>query len=196
MLTDTSYVKTGELPVELSLSPAQFSDFWDTHPTERHTIRIFGKDCLTPRWFQVYGVDAYTYSGSIFPTQSITSFLQKYLDWANEGETDKYNMVLVNWYGSGKDYIGWHRDDEKQIIPNSDVMTISFGGERIFKIRYDPIKKFANRSPPEVITNRFVTANNSFLIMGGAFQSEYKHHIPATKKDVQPRISITFRKFK
>ena len=196
MLTDTSYIRTGELPTGLKLSPDEFSEFWDTHPIERHVIRIFGKDCVTPRWFQVYGVDDYSYSGSTFPTLPVTPFLQKYLDWANESETDKYNMVLVNWYGSGRDYIGWHRDDEKQIIPDSDVMTVSFGGERRFKIKYDPIKKFADKPPPEVKTHEFVTADNSFLVMGWTFQSEYKHHIPSTAKNVQPRISITFRKFK
>ena len=196
MLTDTSYVKVGELPANLALSPSGFAELWDTHSEERHVIRIFGKECTTPRWFQVYGVEDYSYSGSTFPTREITPFLQRYLDWANEGETDKYNMILVNWYGSGRDYIGWHRDDEKQIIPDSDVMTISFGGERRFKIKYDPIKKFANKRPPEVKTHEMLTTNNTFLVMGGTFQSEYKHHIPATKKEVSPRISLTFRKFK
>jgi alkylated DNA repair dioxygenase AlkB len=197
ILTETSYVTVNNLPEDLSLSTDDFSDFWNQHPSNRHIIKIFGKECTTPRWFQVYGVSNYTYSGSTFPTQPITPFLQRYLDWANETDTSndphKYNMVLVNWYGSGNDYIGWHRDDEKQIVPDSDVMTISFGGERKFKIKYDPVKKNETKLK---ITHDYITKNNSYLIMGGTFQSEFKHHIPKSKTMTEPRISITFRKFK
>lgn len=197
MLTESSYVTVNDLPDDLALTPEQFSEFWEKHPPERHVIKVYGKECTTPRWFQVYGVSDYAYSGTTFPTKQIPPFLQRYLDWANETDEGdnsqhKYNMVLVNWYGSGNDYIGWHRDDEKQIVPDSDVMTISFGGERKFKIKYESVKKTDSQIK---ITRDYITKNNSYLIMGGTFQSEFKHHIPRSKTMTEPRISITFRKF-
>ena len=99
-------------------------------------------------------------------------------------------MVLVNWYKDGTDYIGAHRDDEKQIIPQTNVMTISFGAERTFRIRHDPKQGKGTLAKVD-----YKVKSNSFLIMGGNFQEEFKHEIPKTKKVLSSRISITLRKF-
>jgi hypothetical protein len=47
-------------------------------------------------------------------------------------------------------------------ILDSNVMTISFGGERKFKIKYEPVKKTDNQL---IITRDYITKNNSYLIM-------------------------------
>lgn len=202
-LTENSWVATGLLPAELQLDDHLYSTLWDMRPHERHTIKLFGKTCTLPREQMVYGVDNYSYSGKVFPSQPIPLLLQCYIDWANALESElankdgtdyiPYNMILVNWYKDGTDYIGAHRDDEKQIIPQSNVMTISFGAERTFRVRHAP--KYSDNKP--VLPKKdYQVTNNSFLIMGGHFQDEFKHEVPKTKKVLQSRISITLRKFK
>ena len=200
-LTENSWLAYGSLPEEMKLNKMLYNVLWEMRPKERHTIKLFGKTCTLPREQMVYGVDNYSYSGKAFPSQPIPPMLQKYLDWANEFESKvsnkdginyiPYNMVLVNWYNDGTDYIGAHRDDEKQIIPHTNVMTISFGAERIFRVRHAPKK-----GDDKIKKMDYKVTDNSFLIMGGHFQDEFKHEIPKTKKVLTSRVSITLRKFK
>jgi len=202
-LTSKSWIGYGSLPDNMLLNGLQYEALWNMRPQTRYKIKLFGKECTIPRDQMVYGVDNYSYSGTAFPSQPIPEILQGYLDWANNFEsnitnTDQtnyipYNMILVNWYKDGTDYIGQHRDDEKQIIPQTNVMTISFGAERNFRIRHDPKKGEKNES---IGKQDYLVKDNSFLIMGGHFQDEFKHEIPKTKKVLKSRISITLRKFK
>lgn len=202
-LTENSWIACGPLPEDKMLNKMQYDILWDMRPKERHTIKLFGKTCTLPREQMVYGVDNYSYSGKVFPSQPIPPMLKNYLDWANEFESNisntdgteyiPYNMILVNWYKDGTDYIGAHRDDEKQIIPKTNVMTISFGAERIFRVRHAPKQ---GEVDDKIKRKDYKVKHNSFLIMGGHFQEEFKHEIPATKKVLTSRISITLRKFK
>ena len=47
----------------------------------------------------------------------------------------QYNSVLITKYDNGSDSIGFHSDNEPEIILNSDIVTISFGQSRIAKFR-------------------------------------------------------------
>lgn len=202
-LTVNSWIAYGPLPTEMMLNQLQYAALWEMRPKTRHTIKLFGKECTIPREQSVFGVDNYAYSGKSFPSQPIPPMLQTFLDWANDFEsglsnkdgTDyiPYNMVLVNWYNDGTDHIGAHRDDEKQIIPHTNVMTISFGAQRIFRIRHAPKTGEVKDGLKKI---DYKVTDNSFLIMGAHFQDEFKHEIPKTKKVLSSRISITLRKFK
>jgi alkylated DNA repair dioxygenase AlkB len=185
-MTATSWIQESALPDELQLTDDTFTQIWNMKPGKRQKIKMFGKEVEFPREQQVYGVENYTYSGVTFSTQEIPPLLQSYIDWANETDNDvhKYNMILINWYINGSDYIGYHKDDEKMIIANTSVMTISFGVERKMKIK-DNNKKHIMDIP---------MINNHYMIMGGTFQNEFYHSIPKTKKQGK-RISITLRKF-
>lgn len=194
-LTVNSWIGHGELPEHLCLKTEEaFEELWNLKPGYRNKIKIFGKIYDMPREQQVYGVSQYTYSGTTFDTKEIPPMIEKYLDWANhhhhhrQSSKPKYNMVLVNWYHNGNDNIGWHADNEKEIIPGSDVMTISFGQSRVFKIKHNTDNTIAKNIP---------TQHNGFIIMGGSFQKEFKHSIPKTTKKTSqmPRVSITFRCF-
>lgn len=188
-LTEASWVSRGTLPEDLHLNEDEFELFWNMRPGFRNKIKMFGKTMDMPREQQVYGISNYRYSGVTFDTKEMSSFLDTYLEWANmhDGGEHKYNMVLVNWYHNGKDNIGWHKDNEKEIKPGTNVMTISFGETRLFKIKHDT----------KDIKQDIPTVHNSFVIMGGDFQKEFKHSIPKTsdKKKQRRRISITMRKF-
>lgn len=90
---------------------------------------------------------------------------------------------------NGLHYIGTHRDDEKQLIKGSPIVTISLGEERKFRIRENSIK----------IVKDVMTKNGIVLVMGGNFQKDFKHEIVKINvekgKKVNLRISITLRQF-
>jgi len=187
-LTENSWLAKGVLPEELQLSPDEFETFWNTKPGRREYIRMFGREVQIPREQQVYGVEEYEYSGVKLPPKEITPFLRKYINWANridKKDGHKYSMILVNWYNDGKDYIGYHRDNERMIIPNTSVMTISFGGQRKLRIQ----------SNDKQTTFDVDMINNQYVVMGESFQREFKHSIPKSGSD-ERRISITLRKFR
>ena len=194
-LTNNSWIEIGTLPKELCIdkNSNDFDKLWNMRPGYRNKIKLFGKEYELPREQQVYGISNYTYSGKTFETiEHMPPYLSCCLNWANskiKNDEPKYNMILVNWYFNGADNIGWHKDDEKEIIPGTDVLTISFGQSRKFKIKHDTIKD---------LKHDILTHHNGYIVMGGHFQEEFKHCIPKTtcKNNQGKRISITFRKFK
>ena len=181
------------IPKDLIIRESQFQELWNTHPEESGTIIVCGKEIKTPRFFQNYG-ESYNFSGVNHKSLAITPTLQKYLDYVNELNQDKpynFNQILVNWYRDGTDYIGYHSDDEKQLIPNTSIYCFSFGSERDFLI------KSKNTDVDELY--KYKLLNNSLIEMGGECQKYYKHSISKITGEkslkIKPRISITIRAF-
>lgn len=57
-------------------------------------------------------------------SQEIPDVLKPYLDFCNENNDDskcEYNGILVNYYDGPEHYIGYHSDDEKELVKNSDI---------------------------------------------------------------------------
>lgn len=193
-LTKSSWIESGLLPKNLRIekNSDEFEMLWNLRPGYRNTIKLFGKEHYLPREQQVYGVSHYLYSGVAFEAvEEVPPYLMACLEWTNWNIPEvepAYNMILVNWYFNGADNIGWHKDDEKQIIPGTDVLTISFGQSRKFKVKHDTLPG---------IKRDIRTQHNGYITMGGNFQKEFKHSIPKTRdiKQQGRRISITFRKF-
>lgn len=96
--------------------------------------------------------------------------------------------MLINWYDDGNHYIGKHSDDEKQIVPGSNIYSFSFGSSnRIFRIRdkYNKLRPFIDLEMP----------HGTLIIMGGDMQKGYTHEVPKSKKVKDRRINVTFRRF-
>ena len=136
-----------------------------------------------------------------------TIFFRPYLDWMNSLGYGEFNQFLVNWYQDGENYIGSHADDEKQLIPNSPIVSITlcmggtFDESGNFNLGNNLIpRKFRIRDKNKKIFEDVETTNGLVLVMGGKFQKEFKHEIVkiAGKKAslTGPRISITLRQFK
>ena len=106
------------------------------------------------------------------------------LDIVNSIFSTQFNGILVNKYMDGNDYIGAHSDDETG-LDTVGVISISYGAERIFRIRKKETKQHICDEP---------TTHCSIIHMGGNFQKLYTHEIPIQKKIKEPRISFTFRK--
>lgn len=194
---ETSWVDTFQLPKDLKPSKEEFEELWNLHPKEHAKVLIYGKLTPVPRFQQSYG-KPYTFTGVKHEALSIPPILQKFLDYANttsysDPYTGKFNMVLVNWYRNGNDYIGPHSDDERELVTNSKgetvVFSISLGQKRNFKLHPKNKEDVAKTIPME---------DGSVIVMGGRTQKTHKHSVPksALSKAPERRINITFRIFK
>jgi len=153
---------------------------------ERPRIIIFGKECFQKRnvgFFSDKSV-GYTYSRKMMESKPLTKAMSELLDIVNKDMCADFNGILVNEYMDGNDYISAHSDDET-CLDSVGVVSISYGAERIFRIR--------NKKTNEIMYNE-ITTHCSILHMGGDFQKLYAHEIPVQTKIKEHRISFTFRK--
>jgi alkylated DNA repair dioxygenase AlkB len=95
----------------------------------------------------------------------------------------QYNACLLNLYHNGNEAMGWHSDNEVEIMPNSSIASISLGAERKFS--------FKNKTTKE--TNTILLENGSLLEMKGELQNHWLHSLPKSTKIIMPRINLTFR---
>jgi alkylated DNA repair dioxygenase AlkB len=124
-------------------SNALLESFISKLPWESMTIKMFGRDTKIPRlqcWIGDEGCE-YRYSGKQLNrqiwNQDLTMIRKKIF---KELKID-FNSVLANYYRDGKDSMGWHSDDEKELGPNPTIASISFGSERDLVFRNKISKK-------------------------------------------------------
>lgn len=150
-------------------------------------ITVYGKEHDTPRltaWYGDIGT-TYTYSGlkmNPFPWTHDLLFIKEKVD--NEAGVT-FNSVLLNLYRTGKDSVGWHRDNEKEFGINPVIASVSFGETRPFHLKHKFKKDVGRLIIP--------LTHGSLLIMKGKTQHYWEHQIPKTAKDISPRINLTFR---
>jgi alkylated DNA repair dioxygenase AlkB len=153
---------------------------------ERPEIIIFGKKCKQQRNVGFFSNKSigYKYSKKMMDSKPLSKCMGELLDIVNKEIGAEFNGILVNKYMDGNDYISAHSDDENT-LDSVGVVSISYGSERIFRIR--------NKVTKEIVCDE-LTTHCSILHMGGNFQKLYTHEIPIQRKIKEPRISFTFRK--
>jgi alkylated DNA repair dioxygenase AlkB len=153
---------------------------------ERPEIIIFGKKCKQQRNVGFFSNESigYKYSKKMMESKPLSKSLSDLLIIINTMIGAEFNGILINKYIDGNDYISAHSDDELFLDKNG-VVSISYGAERIFRIR--------NKETKEIICDE-ITTHGIILYMGGNFQKLYTHEIPIQKKIKESRISFTFRK--
>jgi alkylated DNA repair dioxygenase AlkB len=176
----------GRLPVHLLFSREQFGDLWSIHPSQRHEIVIHGKKVPTPRWSQAYGADYY-YSGTVNKAMPVPILLSPVLAWAQEAIEPSLNGLLLNWYdGQLGDYIGKHRDDVRHLLPNTPIVTVSYGEERIFRLR--PWRGTGYRD--------FAASDGAVFVMPLETNETWTHEVPTFARYGGQRVSVTIRSFR
>ena len=101
---------------------------------------------------------------------------------SEEFEQMELNYVLVNKYKDGKDYIGYHHDDERD-LQFPVVVSLSFGATRDFLLKHVETKKVES----------LALKNGDLLIMYGNTNRMYKHSLPKRLRVHEERINLTFR---
>ncbi|MDB2628779.1 alpha-ketoglutarate-dependent dioxygenase AlkB [Gammaproteobacteria bacterium] len=166
-------------------SNALLESFISKLPWESMTIKMFGRDTKIPRlqcWIGDEGCE-YRYSGKQLNrqiwNQDLTMIRKKIF---KELKID-FNSVLANYYRDGKDSMGWHSDDEKELGPNPTIASISFGSKRDLVFRNKISKK----------TLTIPQTNGCLILIDGETQKNWQHSIKKTQKIIGPRINLTFR---
>lgn len=171
-------------PVE---ADALFTTLLDAVTWEVHRIRLFGRAVDSPRLSCWIGdPDAsYRYSGTDFAPRPWPRALAGVRERLHRETGMDFNSVLANQYRDGRDRMGWHSDNERELGARPLIASLSLGAERrfVFRDRDDPASRHV-----------VVLPHGSLLLMAGQTQARYRHALPATARAVGPRINLTFRR--
>jgi len=154
-------------------------------PWESMAIKMFGKDITIPRlqcWVGDKGCD-YKYSGKKLNRQDWTTDLIMIREKIYKELNIDFNSVLINYYRDGKDSMGWHSDNERELGPNPTIASISLGSERDLVFR--------NKINKEVLP--IPQTHGCLILIDGKTQKNWQHAIKKTRKVIGPRINLTFR---
>ncbi len=179
---------------EIEYFPSFFSleesnDLFEKLKTEvqwqQDTITVFGHSHLQPRLTALYGNEGkpYGYSNIVMQPHQWSPLIMYIKNEVEKVCGENFTTVLLNLYRDGQDSNGWHADNEKELGRNPIIASISFGAERVFQLKHNS----------QDIKQNITLENGSLLIMKGTTQHFWKHQIPKTKKEISPRINLTFR---
>jgi alkylated DNA repair dioxygenase AlkB len=156
-------------------------------PFEKEAPLVFGKPRPISRASCAFGDTgvSYHYSGITRPAKLWPEPLRILKEKIETSQKAKFNFVLCNFYPDGQSGLGWHSDDEKDLVPNAPIASISLGAERDFYLR--------ERDTHEVVV-KIKLAHGSLLMMKEQTQKFYQHHVPKRAKCMTPRINLTFRR--
>ncbi|HEY0405556.1 MAG TPA: alpha-ketoglutarate-dependent dioxygenase AlkB [Pyrinomonadaceae bacterium] len=177
---------TGQLPFKLRFDAAAFEALWQLRPPEFHEILMHGRVVKTPRWQQAFGMD-YRYTGRVNRALPLPPLLLPLLAWSQESIDERLNSMLVNWYdGLLGHYMGRHRDSVKEMVKGSPIVTVSFGEQRVFRLR--PYRGTTGRKD-------FPACDGSVFVMPYETNQAWTHEAPRARKFAGRRISVTLRCF-
>lgn len=100
-------------------------------------------------------------------------------------------------YADGNDHIGEHRDDEKELDPQSCIASLSIGQTRDFVLRHETRVRKQQLSADEKTIPENVSLqlrHGSLLMMRPPTNKYWYHSLPIRKKALGVRINFTFRK--
>lgn len=170
-----------------------FDTLFHELPWRQKTNSYDGKPYLEPRMTAWYGEMPYSYSR--ITQEANPEFHPLILTLKSRLEEITgitFNSVLCNLYRSEKDSIDWHSDDEKALGINPTIASLSFGDTRNFELRRKPTPE--EKGDYTYMQHvRVPLPSASLLIMEGATQTDWQHHVPKEYHDRQPRINLTFR---
>lgn len=149
----------------------------------QETVTVFGKRHLQPRLTAWHGDRRYTYSGLALDPQPWTPLLLQVKAAVESASGHHFNSVLLNYYRDGRDSMGMHSDDERELGPNPVIASVSLGEERPFILRHKRTGE----------TLRIVLPSGSLLVMAGATQHHWLHGINKSARKMGPRLNLTFR---
>ena len=166
-------------------NPSWLDILTDSIAWSNDTVKMFGKTLTLNRKSAWYGDSgaAYSYSGIRREPLQWTEQLLMIKKSCEEVSNATFKSVLCNYYHDGKDGMGWHCDDERELGKEPIIVSVSFGAERIFA--------FKHRNSKERINIRL--EHGSMLIMRGQTQHSWQHALPKSTIVHEPRINLTFR---
>ena len=111
-----------------------------------------------------------------------------------------YQGCFLNAYGTKRDWLGWHSDDDPGIDHTKPIAVVTVGQGR--NIQFRRIIAPPDRSSSENIKGVYGPVETQFLepgsllLMGAGMQQTHQHRIPKAAFEAKPRISLTYRGLK
>jgi len=152
---------------------------------ENERVIMFGKEIITKRKVAFYSnpTISYRYASKTKIGMPWTSTLITIKNIVESITKESYNACLLNLYHNGEESMGWHSDNEKEIIANSSIASLSLGANRKFSFKHKISKE----------TVSIELENGSLLEMKGSVQTHWWHALIKSKKVTDARINLTFR---
>ncbi len=148
---------------------------------QNETITIFGNTLPVPRLVDYQGELGYKYSGTNHPAKLFSPKSKQILEEVQYMADFRFNSILFNYYENGEDYMGYHKDNEKN-IDSSYIASVSLGTTRKFNCKHQDGELFS------------VNLKHGDLLIMDNFQTHWKHALPKSSKIKEPRLNLTFRK--
>lgn len=173
------------------LPPAQadalFAMLRDTIAWQVHRVRLFGREHPAPRLSAWIGDPdaAYGYSGARHAPAPWPVALDPVRARLRDALGVDFNGVLANLYRDGRDAMGWHADDERELGPEPVIASLSLGATRRFVLKH--------RARDDVRL-ALELPHGSLLVMSGATQRQHRHALPRSARPVGERLNLTFRR--
>ena len=174
-----------------------FEDKLTYNSKEDSKIKIFGKEHYIPRKQVAYGTPGtfYTFSGLKVNARSwddksdiVCRVIKNIKHKVEKFTGKKFNFCLINRYEDGDQYIGYHRDDEKELGDEPTIVGVSLGSER--EILFQAAKLIPEFHKKTI---SLPLSHGSIFVMYHPTNDYWKHSIPKRASVAQPRISLTFR---
>jgi len=156
-------------------------------PWRQDSLTIGGKRVAIPRLQNWFGDPEaqYSYSGLALTPLPWTAQILQIRDLAEVIAGQSFNAVLANYYRNGRDSVGWHSDDERELGPKPVIASVSLGTTRVFEMRH--------RYDKSLKTLRLPLTHGSVLVMKGETQQFWRHQLPKDEEITKPRVNLTFR---
>jgi alkylated DNA repair dioxygenase AlkB len=155
-------------------------------------IRLFGRAIDEPRLTAWCGDVPYTYSKRVLEKRKwnprlseLRNALEAWLKIQGIATPLGLNHCLLNYYRSGQDSMGWHRDNERELGSYPVIVSLSLGEPRRFRLR----QKYNDRTSPLT----FELGHGDLLVMYGLTQTHWEHTLLKTRQELGPRMNLTFR---
>lgn len=147
-------------------------------PWRSESLSMYGRRIRVPREVAWCGDSDlnYRYSGLDHQASGWSPEMRALKIRVEQACASRFNFVLANRYRDGRDYMGWHRDNEPGMA--SLVASLSLGDSRRFLFRTSQQKR----------SHRLLLDHGSLLIFDGAM----RHSLPRCAAAAS-RINLTFR---
>ena len=153
---------------------------------QQDEIKIFGNTYMQPRLTALYAnnSNSYHYANITMQPHAFTPLMHELKVKIEKVTKTTFSSCLLNLYRNGQDSNGWHADNEKELGDKPIIASLSLGAARYFHFKHRTKKGSKHK---------LLLEHGSLLVMGGEMQKYWLHQIPKTKKNINPRINLTFR---
>ncbi len=156
-------------------------------PWKQEHITVFGRRHPMPRlscWMADLGCE-YRYADLQNAIEPWSPAAEEIRERLRAELACPFNSLLLNLYRDGRDSMGWHADDEPELVHQAPIASLSLGAARTFRMR--------PRGRPADSKVAYELCHGDLLIMDPPTQLLWQHELPRRLRVAEPRVNLTFR---